>query len=321
MGSRHLCLRWNSFQPNLLAAFKELLLSETLVDVTLVCEGLSLKAHKVVLSASSSFFQTQFLENPCKHPIIIFKDINYSDLKAIVEFMYQGEVNVLQSQLDTLLRTAEMLKVKGLLDVADEDGHRSLASFDSEEPTPAARLPVPPSLMLKGKRKRRRRHLGNGSEDRGALPGACDEIPKNVEDVHNGELPEDSDTPVVTPTPSDWTRSALKAVTVSAPAKGDGDATDKMLVALVNSLGPSQHSPSILTNIVRPGSGRRSAGRERSEDPGPSLSAKNVCMPHMFSSRFTSVVLKVKGDVSRFAGSRACGHSFTSADACARFSA
>ena len=56
-------------------------------------------------------------ENPSKHPIIILKDVPFSHLQAILEFMYAGEVNVGQDQLPDLLKTAEKLKVKGLIDI------------------------------------------------------------------------------------------------------------------------------------------------------------------------------------------------------------
>lgn len=53
-------------------------------------------------------------ENPSKHPIIILKDVSYTHLQAILEFMYAGEVNVSQEQLPAFLKTADRLKVKGL---------------------------------------------------------------------------------------------------------------------------------------------------------------------------------------------------------------
>lgn len=56
----------------------------------------------------------RFQENPSKHPIIILKDVAYSHLQAILEFMYAGEVNVSQDQLPAFLKTADRLKVKGL---------------------------------------------------------------------------------------------------------------------------------------------------------------------------------------------------------------
>lgn len=114
------CLRWNNYQSNLASCFDQLLQTESFVDVTLACEGQSLKAHKVVLSACSPYFQTLFMDNPCRHPIIIMRDIQYCDLKAVVDFMYRGEINVSQDQITALLKVAEMLKIRGLTDVSGE---------------------------------------------------------------------------------------------------------------------------------------------------------------------------------------------------------
>ncbi|XP_067145377.1 protein tramtrack, beta isoform-like [Centruroides vittatus] len=121
MGSQQFCLKWNNHHSNIFSVFEQLLSNEELVDVTLACEGLSLKAHKMVLSACSPFFQSLFLENPCKHPIVILKDMRYEDLKAIIDFMYRGEVNITQDQLSALLKIADTLKVKGLAEVAIEN--------------------------------------------------------------------------------------------------------------------------------------------------------------------------------------------------------
>lgn len=114
------CLRWNNYQSNLANCFVQLLQTESFVDVTLACDGQSLKAHKVVLSACSPYFQTLFMDNPCRHPIIIMRDIKYCDLRAVVDFMYRGEINVSQDQITALLKVAETLKIRGLTDVSGE---------------------------------------------------------------------------------------------------------------------------------------------------------------------------------------------------------
>lgn len=102
----------------MLNVFDQLLQNGDFVDVTLACEGVSIKAHKMVLSACSPYFQNLFKDNPCQHPIVILKDMRYTELRSIVDFMYKGEINVSQDQLTTLLKTAETLKVKGLAEVS-----------------------------------------------------------------------------------------------------------------------------------------------------------------------------------------------------------
>lgn len=107
-------LRWNNFHSNLTTGFHDLLEAEDLVDVTLAVEGQMLYAHKIVLSVCSPYFKQMFKVNPCKHPIVILKDVGHGDLRDILEFMYLGEVNVLRENLPTFLKTAELLQVKGL---------------------------------------------------------------------------------------------------------------------------------------------------------------------------------------------------------------
>ncbi|XP_015174350.1 PREDICTED: protein bric-a-brac 2-like isoform X2 [Polistes dominula] len=153
------CLRWNNYQTNLTNVFDQLLQSESFVDVTLACDGHSVKAHKMVLSACSPYFQALFFENPCQHPIVIMKDIKWPELKAAVEFMYKGEINVSQEQIGPLLKVAENLKIRGLADVNSEQELTSRPSL-VEEATSAAAL----------HRKKRRRISGERSPPTGNSP-------------------------------------------------------------------------------------------------------------------------------------------------------
>lgn len=109
-------LCWNNFHNNLSSGFHSLLQDEDLVDVTIAAGGKYLKAHKTVLSVCSPYFKELFRANPCKHPIVILPDINYENMKNLLQFMYQGEVSVSQEQIPTFMRVAEALKVKGLTD-------------------------------------------------------------------------------------------------------------------------------------------------------------------------------------------------------------
>ncbi|KAG5897668.1 hypothetical protein JTB14_011478 [Gonioctena quinquepunctata] len=120
MSSQRFCLRWNNHQSNLLSVFDQLLHDESFVDVTLAVEGQLLKAHKMVLSACSPYFQALFINHPDKHPIVILKDVPYSDMRCLLDFMYRGEVSVDQDRLTAFLRVAESLRIKGLTEVNEE---------------------------------------------------------------------------------------------------------------------------------------------------------------------------------------------------------
>ncbi|XP_035445525.1 longitudinals lacking protein isoform X2 [Spodoptera frugiperda] len=110
------CLRWNNHQSTLVSVFDTLLEKGMHVDCTLAAEGQTLKAHKVVLSACSPYFESVLSQQYDKHPIIILKDVKYAELRAMMDYMYRGEVNISQDQLAALLKAAESLQIKGLSD-------------------------------------------------------------------------------------------------------------------------------------------------------------------------------------------------------------
>ena len=141
--SEKLCLKWNDFQENVNTAFGRLREGTEFVDVTLACEdGQQVEAHKVILAASSPFFEKLLKKNRHPHPLIFMKGVKFEDLLAIVDFLYCGEANVYQENLDSFLCIAEDLKLKGLTGQQDvnedmmkpnqrEIGHD--AAFESEK--------------------------------------------------------------------------------------------------------------------------------------------------------------------------------------------
>ena len=122
--SEKLCLKWNDFQINVNSAFGRLRNDQDLCDVTLVCEdGKELKAHKVVLAASSPFFLELLKPSKHPHPLVYMRGVKADDLNSLVDFLYYGEANVLQESLDTFLALAEDLKLKGLTGTSEESGN------------------------------------------------------------------------------------------------------------------------------------------------------------------------------------------------------
>ena len=87
----------------MLKVFSRLLGNEQFTDVLLATESKSIRCHKVVLSACSSYFEHLFLTFDEKNQIIILKDTSYDDILALVEFMYRGEINVGQVSYNKLI--------------------------------------------------------------------------------------------------------------------------------------------------------------------------------------------------------------------------
>jgi len=111
------CLKWNDFERSISAAFKDIREEKDFFDVTLACDGADtdqLQAHKVILSACSPFFRRVLKRNPHQHPLLYLKGVTFKDLQYVLEFMYHGEVNVSQDDLNAFLAVAEELQVKGL---------------------------------------------------------------------------------------------------------------------------------------------------------------------------------------------------------------
>ncbi|XP_063827599.1 protein tramtrack, beta isoform-like isoform X9 [Ostrinia nubilalis] len=127
-------LCWNNFHANMSAGFHGLLSRGDLVDVTLAAEGRLLQAHKLVLSVCSPYFQEMFKMNPTQHPIVFLKDVSHSALRDLLQFMYQGEVNVKQEELASFISTAEQLQVKGLTGNQNEEN-----SSTPSKPKPTSR--------------------------------------------------------------------------------------------------------------------------------------------------------------------------------------
>ncbi|XP_045508655.1 protein bric-a-brac 2-like isoform X4 [Colias croceus] len=130
------CVRWNSYHTNLQSVFPRLLLTEQFADVTLACESRQLRCHKLVLSACSAYLERLLLQNPCKHPIVLMRDMRFSEMQALVDFMYKGEVNVTQEELPSLLKSAEALQIRGLC--SSDPGGLSELKTDNKDYTVAS---------------------------------------------------------------------------------------------------------------------------------------------------------------------------------------
>ena len=114
MSSEKFCLRWNDFESHISGSFKEIRDAKDFFDVTLVCEEEQIQAHKVIISACSPFFRNILRKNPHQHPLLYLKGVKFPELQSVLAFMYHGEANIAQDDLNSFLSVAEELQVKGL---------------------------------------------------------------------------------------------------------------------------------------------------------------------------------------------------------------
>ena len=109
-------LAWNEFNSCTSKTFQALYTDKDFTDVTLATEdGRQLKAHKVILSSCSSFFKKILLNNPHQHILLFLKGVRYSQLKSVLQFIYLGQAEVEQEDLQKIFKFKDLQKYPFLL--------------------------------------------------------------------------------------------------------------------------------------------------------------------------------------------------------------
>jgi len=122
MSAQKVKLTIENFSFNTSKSWQKLLTEEKFSDVTLVCEdSQQIKAHKVILSSSSLFFNNVLAENNHQHPLIYLKGVKHKRLKNLLEFIYSGETCIGESEVGGFVELGKDLQVEGLNDEAEEN--------------------------------------------------------------------------------------------------------------------------------------------------------------------------------------------------------
>ena len=118
--SEKFSLKWNDFHSNVSKTFSALRTEEDFQDVTLVSADLQqVSAHKVVLSACSKYFKNILQQNRHSNPLLCLDGVTSSELQSVLDYIYQGEVQVYQENLDRFLAVAERFQLEGLMNFTD----------------------------------------------------------------------------------------------------------------------------------------------------------------------------------------------------------
>ena len=113
------CLKWTKFQSNLTKTLSNFRKEEDFFDVTLVSEELQhISAHKLVLSSSSDLFKSilKATQTSNPHPLIYLSGVSAKHLNFAMNYIYQGELQILQEDLGDFLNVAKKLKIEGLIE-------------------------------------------------------------------------------------------------------------------------------------------------------------------------------------------------------------
>ena len=105
-------LKWNDHHNSFFSIMQDFCATEMLTDVTLACGNEVFETHKLMLCVCSTFFRQILTRRPDKHPIVFLKDVNPRHLEMLLQYMYNGEINVLQEDLGPLIETARSLQVR-----------------------------------------------------------------------------------------------------------------------------------------------------------------------------------------------------------------
>ena len=132
MNSEKCNIAWNNFENCTTNIFKDLLSDKHFTDVILVCEDgkHQIEAHKFILSSCSSFFSRILVKNPHQKPLLYLKGVKFEDLEQVMNFVYRGQAELAQEDVQRFLLVAKDLKIEGL----DQDGSLDYKYKDSKNP-------------------------------------------------------------------------------------------------------------------------------------------------------------------------------------------
>merc|ERR1712223_207170 len=106
------------FDTNAMSVLRDLRKHSDFSDVTLGCTDSGrryIQAHKFVLSANSPVFKEMFKnQSKVAVPFIYLKNVSFEDLSSLLDFIYCGEVKVLESNLSDFLALAQEFEIRGL---------------------------------------------------------------------------------------------------------------------------------------------------------------------------------------------------------------
>ena len=130
-------LNWHTYSDHLREMLHNMRKSESLTDVTLVCDDQKqFKAHKVVLSACSTVFKNIIDGLPQSSSVIYLRGIQHQEMESILEFMYLGVATFYQERMNEFLNVAKNLEIKEISkDVEFNDGEETDNEQDEREIT------------------------------------------------------------------------------------------------------------------------------------------------------------------------------------------
>ena len=191
-------LTWHTYSDHLKDMMQEIFRSDDFKDVTLVSDDKqSIKAHRNILSTCSPVFKSILqMEGQNNHPVIYLKGIKYSEIEAILKFIYTGETKCNEKELNELLLTAQNLEIKELCENVNIQVEAQV-DVDKKDEAKLLDALIEDSIETKS--------VGYSDKNKGKEDQPVEEISHKIETVESvqgneGQMPEEEDAPI-SPTP------------------------------------------------------------------------------------------------------------------------
>merc|ERR1719300_1309877 len=105
-------LTWHTYTDHLRQMLHDMMTYNELTDVTLVSEDKKhFKAHKVVLSSSSTVFKNIISDNNTSNPVIYLRGILSDEIESILQFIYLGQATIYQERMNEFLDVGKSLEI------------------------------------------------------------------------------------------------------------------------------------------------------------------------------------------------------------------
>ena len=134
-------LKWHTFSDHLKNMLHDMMKSNDLTDVTLICDDKKqFKAHKIVLKACSSVFKSIIENLPPNNSAIYLRGVNHQEIEAVLDFMYLGVATTSQERLDEFLKVSISLGVKEIITNGSFDVRNTQENDDAQDKNQVSRV-------------------------------------------------------------------------------------------------------------------------------------------------------------------------------------
>ena len=175
VSAQYLTLQNDNFMERHVKFYKKIREEEDLLDVTIACDGAEVRAHKLIMSASSPLFKRIIKNSSHPDPYIYLHKLHPQDLTSIINFVYTGETKVEANSIQRFMTSASDLQISGLVSEAPD-------KVETELDEELVKTPSRTKKTLKRKSAERE------------IPLEITKFAKKVEDTSQEEEEEEEDT-------------------------------------------------------------------------------------------------------------------------------